>query len=168
MSLKTKYSWSDLLVDILSSVAERLPYIDLFSVGAVCKRWRACVVRGIQYAPVVIRYCSYQQGYALELVDLLPMRLHRIGNTILQGHLLFDCRLHASKHGWLLFSKPQQEQYSFFFYNPLGKIMELPWLDMDTFNKQEDVKLPERLSCTGGKISQGEALFICPRERVAV
>lgn len=150
MSLKTNYSWSDLSVDILSRVAERLPYIDLFSFGAVCKIWRACVVRvrGIQYAPVLIRYCSYQQEYALELVDPLSMRLHRIGNIFLQGHQLFDCRLHASKHGWLLFSKPQQEQYSFFFYNPLGKIMELPWLNlnMDTFNKQVDVKVAATFS----------------------
>lgn len=159
--MENNYScWSNISFDILSSVAERLPYLDLFRFGAVCRSWRACVIRGIQ-SPAIIRYCSYEQKYALELADLLHMQFHCIGNmNILQGHQLFGCRLHASKHGWLLFSKPQQEQpastttkhapkpqqeqrstRTFFFYNPLGKTMELPSLNMDMFDNDEDVKV---------------------------
>nr|XP_011463699.1 PREDICTED: uncharacterized protein LOC105351375 [Fragaria vesca subsp. vesca] len=148
-SKSKKYRWSDLPCDMLRAIAERLPYVDLFRFCAVCKTWRDCATSGIQYAQILIRYRDYQGECGLEVVDFFTMQYHRIGNKIRRGHQLFGCCLHASKHGWLLFSKPQEKQPSattttFFLYNPLGKTIELPSLNMDGKlfdSRKEDVKV---------------------------
>ncbi|KAK0602757.1 hypothetical protein LWI29_036721 [Acer saccharum] len=135
----TDYSWSpwwcDLPADVLNRIAERLPYVEQIKLRYVCKSWRSNVnpVKHLaDKSPWVMSYRGEEteenyNGWFLHpfhsrslfyLYDPSQKRKYTLENEVVVG-----AKVHACKHGWLLFSKKKH----LFFYTPFAhKIIHLP------------------------------------------
>ncbi|KAI9186365.1 hypothetical protein LWI28_016542 [Acer negundo] len=126
-------SWCDLPADILNEIAKRLLYIEQIRFQSVCKNWRSntnTVKHVADKLPWVMSFVDYfgARG-SFYLYDPSQKRKYTLQNEILIG-----AKVHASKHGWLLFSKKNQASVAttFFFYTPFtNKIIQLQELKLE-------------------------------------
>ncbi|PRQ26518.1 putative F-box domain-containing protein [Rosa chinensis] len=126
--------WSDLPIDILCEIADRLPYWDLVRFAAVCRTWRVIIYgvhlpqRSTLLVPYLMSYTCIRDRKHIEFVDLQ-------GETYKYtvGRILFDdTRLYASKYGWLLLKKYERPTEQFYLYNPFwNDVIRLPRLDLE-------------------------------------
>ncbi|KAK3200542.1 hypothetical protein Dsin_023957 [Dipteronia sinensis] len=142
---------SDLPVEIINFIAERLYYIDQIRFRAVCKRLQSSIYNHIKFAdrlPWIMGYNSSKEihGGLIYLYEPSQKRRYRVDNEILVG-----AELHASKFGWLLLSKKTKSStspHSFFFYCPFtGEIILLPELDMGDANRATFSTAPTSSDC---------------------
>ncbi|KAB2607558.1 F-box/kelch-repeat protein [Pyrus ussuriensis x Pyrus communis] len=137
-----KRSWSDLRIELLSLVAQRLSFFDLVRFGVVCKSWRQAVLDGVLGQPVndmpwCMNYAWFEHERKiisiLELSDLMARQTYSVGQIIREEarELFVGAKVCASKKGWLLLSKKcTGHSCIFFFYSPFcNKIIELPPLE---------------------------------------
>ncbi|KAL6195326.1 hypothetical protein ACLB2K_030946 [Fragaria x ananassa] len=130
-------SWSDLPIDILSDVGDRLPYLDFIRFGAVCKSWEAAKdERRRSSLRLPCLFASLRYSGALQFLDLTVQRSRSVKMRPEVRNLLSQAKLHASKHGWSLLTVSDSKSKKFFFYNPFcGKVIDLPPLYM---NKEKE------------------------------
>ncbi|KAK9919778.1 hypothetical protein M0R45_028356 [Rubus argutus] len=153
MSSTTDHSWSDIPIEILTSVAERFPTFpanDLLLFGSICKSWRQASfevrVRRRLSMPLLL-----DGDYRLVADGIVPVINCNLSDFWYKQTYSFAkalrkpctwCSVHASKYGWLLLSDKcytnDEASISFFFYNPFrNMIIELPPV---TF--EPDLKIP--------------------------
>ncbi|TXG65847.1 hypothetical protein EZV62_007122 [Acer yangbiense] len=142
---------SDLPVEIINFIAERLYYTDQIRFRAVCKRLRSSIYNHIKFAdklPWIMGYSEnkYIRSSLFYLYEPSQKRRYRLDNEILVG-----AELHASKFGWLLLSRKTKSStslHSFFFYCPFtGEIIQLPELDMGDANRATFSTPPTSSNC---------------------
>ncbi|XP_004292690.1 PREDICTED: F-box/kelch-repeat protein At1g57790-like [Fragaria vesca subsp. vesca] len=133
-----KSCWSDIPVDILCEVADRVPYWDLFRFATVCKTWRLAIYRvhlpqrSTLLVPYLLSYtCIRERDEYIEFYDLhgetykYPIDSERqlFGGT---------SRLYARKFGWLLLKKLELPFEQFYLFNPFWNLVVLlPPLELE-------------------------------------
>ncbi|KAI9186693.1 hypothetical protein LWI28_019908 [Acer negundo] len=142
---------SDLPVEIINFIAERLYYIDQIRFRAVCKRLRSSIYNHIKFADKLPWIMGYSENKDIRsslfyLYEPSQKRRYRLDNEILVG-----AELHASRFGWLLLSKKTKSStspHSFFFYCPFtGEIIQLPELHMGDANRATFSTAPTSSDC---------------------
>lgn len=142
-------AWSDLPVDILNVIAERLDVIDRIYFRVVCKNWRLTqIVPSHNNLPWLMEHswafdenvfslCSFHFPY----VNRSHVTYNKFDREELDG--LYDAVICASKYGWLLLQKSTLSV----FYNPYTKsIIRLPDLDI-SFNRSTFSSVPTSPDC---------------------
>ncbi|KAF3969878.1 hypothetical protein CMV_006375 [Castanea mollissima] len=130
--------WSDLPVDVLNIIAERLDFIEQLCFRLVCKNWRqAQVVPLYKNLPWLMEHSwTYDDKNVYSVCSFhLPIvnQSHVTHNKLRREELndLHGAVICASRFGWLLLQKSTLS----FFYNPYSKsIIKLPDLDIG-FNR---------------------------------
>ncbi|KAJ4823360.1 hypothetical protein Tsubulata_047799 [Turnera subulata] len=138
-------TWSNLQIDILLTVMQRLPYVDNLQMATVCKHW---------YHASKLRSRKHIQSAEGRVAWLLPSEP---GRSLIEGQvinilsgkkytmecpILFGTYPMASKQGWLLLDTskflPHYNRggppYSFCLLNPFtGEKIELPTTSMTSY-----------------------------------
>ncbi|KAK0601354.1 hypothetical protein LWI29_023465 [Acer saccharum] len=135
-------SWSDLLVDLLILIMERLHYVDRIRFRAVCKGWRSETdkVKSENKLPWLMSWYwpgedfgepnslrNEEDGSITSWCNLYdPIRKQK--QTIFEykeGAIFVGAEFCAAKDGWVLFSKREDmatgQTTLLFFYNPFTK-----------------------------------------------
>ncbi|KAL5837862.1 hypothetical protein ACOSQ3_015031 [Xanthoceras sorbifolium] len=145
--------WSDLSIEILNLITERLYYIDQIRFRMVCKSWRLNIYDDIKYAdklPWIMGYSGKKKIHSSLFYLYEPSQKRRY---LLKNKILVGAELRASKFGWLLLSKKLTKSYtcsssSFFFYSPFtGEIIQLPELHMEDINRATFSTAPASSNC---------------------
>ncbi|KAL6217144.1 hypothetical protein ACLB2K_010361 [Fragaria x ananassa] len=129
-------SWSDLPLDILCEVADRLPYRDLVRSAALCKTWRR-VIYGAHLPQLstllvsyLITYTCNRDGKHIEFLDMQGETYkYTVKHELLVGT---NPGPYASKYGWLLLNRYGLNKEQFYLYNPFcNEVIQLPELDLE-------------------------------------
>ncbi|KAK2640338.1 hypothetical protein Ddye_028133 [Dipteronia dyeriana] len=136
-----KQEWQpNLSNDIVRVIMEKLNWKDKFVSSLVCKSWKQVFdetqEQGTEeYLPWVMRYDLGKKSddggtFNFKLCDPNKQTSYNIVKECPERHLFLDAKLHASRCGWLLFSKHiYARKIIFFFYNPFtNQIIKFPEL----------------------------------------
>ena len=142
--------WSDLPVDVLNIIAERLDFIEQLYFRLVCKNWRQSqVVPLYKNLPWLMEHSwTYDDKNVNSVCSfhlLTDNRNHVTSNKLRREELndLHGAVVCASRFGWLLLQKSTLS----FFYNPYSKsIIKLPDLDIG-FNRSTFSSVPTSPDC---------------------
>ena len=145
-------SWCSLDEDIIYSIMNRLHYVDQLRFRAVCKNWREANLEGVKYADKLPWMMALDPGSgSCHLYDPFYRRKHTIKTTITSKGIFIGASILASKHGWVLLGKIDQETGHsglLFFYDPFcDKIIHLPKLHHPYYLRATFTKSPVCSDC---------------------